>query len=831
MMKVSKKQILSVFLFVLVIGSIGMLMHFRLHSIMNEYMEKQVAAQAESFAGIYSAKFTMELHRMQSIADYIEWEQLDEESLARIRKALENQTEGVQYGIVGVGGNTVYGEGIEYAAFPSIQESFRGNGGVCYDKEKGMLLSTPVFHDKNIKYVLYELFAPELLDTSIVMNSYAGEEKVIIASKSGQSIYSLKDEQYTNLFETKEADDAFESIRTKLDTSISAATYRGDYFYFVSEIEDTEFYVVGVVPKESVTNGIDGIFALIFWVFGLLLVLFGIIVFYFFSAQEKARESEELRAAKEIAEMSNRAKNDFMANMSHEIRTPINAISGMNEMILRECKDEDIRQYALNIKHAGHTLLTLVNDILDFAKIEAGKMEIVEEKYDLDSMLSDVLSMIQEMADKKALSVEVDVYPETPNQLYGDSLKIHQIILNLLSNAVKYTQKGTVSLKVESFAQENDVVLLTISVADTGMGIKKEDVSKLFEGFERLDIKDNRHIQGTGLGLAITDRLIKQMNGTIKVESVFGEGSVFTITLFQKIVGDDVIGDFNNKYLKGRVDVATYHESFTAPDAHVLVVDDNEINLAVVENLLKKTMMKVTLCKSGIECLLLVKKQRYDVILLDHMMPEMDGIETLKRSKLMADSLCLSTPVIVLTANVMPGIRDVYLKEGFDDYLGKPIEGKMLEEMLIKHLPPEKVCKGHAKEKETEKTDAVTTEIRQEDVKENYLQVSIGMQYCGNSNEIYCEMLKMFCDLKEEKKRQLEESFSAQDYEKYIVYVHALKSSSLSIGGKTVSTMAAKQEKAGKQGDYDYVKENHNEIMKLYDLTVEEAREYLRKSS
>lgn len=829
--KKSTQKIVGVFLFILVIVGVGVLMHFKLYNIMYNYMEEQVASQAESYAGIYSTKLDMELQKLRSIAAYIEWEELDEESLARIKKALEETQEGVSYGILGVGDVAVYGEKLEFADFAGIQDSFRGNSAVCYDKEKGLLLTTPVFHGKNIKYVLYKLLDTQLIDVNASINCFGGDEKILITSKSGQPIYAFEDSEYKAVFEGKKGEEAFDVIKDKMELSVSAATHTKEHFYFVSEIEKTDFYLVGVVPKEVIEEGISDIFFLIYWVFGLLLVLFGIVVFYFFGAQEKARESEQLRAAKEIAEMANRAKNDFLANMSHEIRTPINAISGMNEMILRESTDENITKYALNIKYAGQTLLALINDILDFAKIEAGKMELVEDNYQLDAVLSDVLYMIKDRVNKKNLTLEVDVDEKVPNSLFGDSMKVHQIILNLLTNAVKYTERGKVSLHVGSVLQEDGSALLKIAVSDTGIGIKQEDMNKLFENFERLNIKNNRHIQGTGLGLAITERLLKQMDGQITVESTYGKGSTFTITLSQKITADEPIGDFNNKYKRGRTDVIAYHESFTAPDAHILVVDDNEINLAVVEGLLKKTLINVVLTQSGAECLSLMKKQHFDVIFLDHMMPEMDGIETLKQAKVMKESLCIDTPVIALTANAMVGVRDMYLKEGFHDYMSKPIEGKALEEMLLKYLPDSKILLAeNTPEEEQCKQEKLNKEQKQSD-SETFLNIPLGMKYCGDSIEIYQKMLTMFCELKKDKKEQLEESFAKEDYNDYIISIHALKSSSLSIGGKELSSAAEKSEKAGKNGDFDFVKANHDYVMNLYDRTVQQAKEYLSNLS
>ena len=411
--------------------------------------------------------------------------------------------------------------------------------------------------------------------------------------------------------------------------------------------------------------------------------------------------NEELAEANARLESASAAKSTFLANMSHEIRTPINAVLGMDEMILRECTDKQILEYANDIDSAGHQLLSLVNDILDFSKIESGKMELHPVEYELFSVMNDCYNMIFMRAKRKELVFKIINDPEIPAFLYGDEVRIRQIIMNLLTNAVKYTKDGSVTLKFAFKKIDAENIELVISVADTGIGISEENRKYLFDSFKRIDERANRNIEGTGLGLSITKRFTEMMGGTIEVESVLYEGSTFTVTVPQKIADTSPIGNFDERLnhrseKPGKKDEdqeteGGKTEKFIAPRARILVVDDVKMNLNVVRLLLKNTQIQIDLASSGDECLKYTLVKRYDLILMDHMMPIMDGIEALRRLRQQVDGLNTNTPVVALTANAIVGAQEMYLEEGFVAYISKPVKSVDLEACLVKLLPKEKI--------------------------------------------------------------------------------------------------------------------------------------------
>ncbi len=374
-------------------------------------------------------------------------------------------------------------------------------------------------------------------------------------------------------------------------------------------------------------------------------------------------------------------KTNFLSNVSHEIRTPINAVLGMNEMILRESEEKKTREYATNIATSGQTLLQLINDVLDLSKIESGKMEVISTEYNLADIICNLEDMIRPLIKRDDLKLEVETAPNLPKRLYGDAVRVRQMATNILTNAVKYTESGTIRFMITG-ERDGDNFIFRYAVKDTGRGIKEGEMGNLFNAFERVDQVRNSGIEGTGLGLAITKKFANMMGGEIYVESEYGVGSTFTIEVPQKVIGDELMGDYRDSFKK--TERKTYQESFHAPDAKVLVVDDVDMNLKVISLLLKKTQMQIVSCKSGRECIDLVQKEQFDLILLDHMMPELDGVETLKIMR--ENQYCDNTPVIALTANVDVDAEARYLAWGFNGYLAKPVQPAMLEDMLHKFL-------------------------------------------------------------------------------------------------------------------------------------------------
>ncbi|MCR5250218.1 MAG: response regulator [Lachnospiraceae bacterium] len=545
----------------------------------------------------------------------------------------------------------------------------------------------------------------------------------------------------------------------------------------------------------------------------------------FYRSEKKNIEIREAAVRAERAQASNEAKSAFLSNMSHEIRTPINAILGMNEVILRESDDSSILAYSENIRSAGTTLLGLVNDVLDFSKIEAGKIEIISSDYDLAIVIGDLVNMIRARAEEKGLLLKTDIDPNTPAHLCGDEVRIRQIILNILTNAVKYTQKGNISFRVgfEKIAGEPDSVMLIVSVRDTGIGIRKEDLDRIFSKFERIEESRNRNIEGTGLGMNITRNLLELMGSALRVESVYGEGSTFSFRLKQKVTDWEGIGDRRGNARQAKGKRQAYKEAFTAPDARILIVDDNPMNLMVFEGLTRQMKMNTDTADSGDKALSLAAKKPYDLIFLDHMMPGKDGIEILSELRAAKDGPNEKTTVICLTANAVSGAREQYLSAGFDDYLTKPIAPEKLEKMLMNYLPAEKIRKT---EESTEKTgegrgDEMEIPAELAFLDGEMINLKSGLRI-SRTADAYVSLLKVFYETLDDRMKEIRQYFDSGDYKDYVIKIHALKSSARIIGALSLGDMAQEFENAGKKGDITFIRsrrdEFRREVMKLKEL-------------
>lgn len=530
---------------------------------------------------------------------------------------------------------------------------------------------------------------------------------------------------------------------------------------------------------------------------------------------------EEIQKARQAAEVANQSKSSFLANMSHEIRTPINAIMGMDEMILRTSLNDDIISYALDIKNASNSLLSIINDILDVSKIESGKMELLPVNYELSTLIHDVYNAVAIRAKDKGIDLNLEIDENLPNGLYGDDIRLRQIITNLLSNGVKYTIEGSVTLKISGIILDQKL-LLSVMVADTGIGIKKEDIPKIREKFQRLDEQKTRTIEGTGLGMNIAASFLELMGSRLEITSEYGVGSCFSFQVIQEIISTEPVGDVD-AHIEESVHryVTKKPTEWIAPKAKILVVDDNAMNLKVFTQLLKDTMIRVDLAESGSKCLSMVSQIQYDMIFLDDMMPDMNGMETRVQIQSMPESQCVNTPVIACTANAIKGAMEKYISNGFQGYLAKPIIPEKLEKLILDYLDPDLIEVGI----ENEEISAIKE--KEQDVIEfpdiMGIDWNYGMSIWANQamllelvNDFYDDMPETMKKLSGwEAKIEDEENLSA-----FCIKVHALKGAAATIGALPLSSMARILEQASKEKNID-------KVHALYPYLLELSEEYM----
>ena len=528
------------------------------------------------------------------------------------------------------------------------------------------------------------------------------------------------------------------------------------------------------------------------------------------------KNEDLLKKIEELTE-ANRSKNAFIANISHEIRTPMNAIIGFAELLLQLEESDKVNEYAGEIKSASANLLAIINDLLDISKIESGRMELVPVPYYLHYLFTDIESVISIAAKKKGIDFRVNANPELPSQLYGDIVRIRQILTNICNNAVKFTNEGFVELDATfSEGSEEDTVFLEFAIKDSGIGIRKDDLELIFDKFRQVDMRLNRNVEGSGLGLSICKQLTALMDGELSVDSVYGEGTTFTVRIPQKVLNRNKLSNYLVKHKQEEKKKSVIY----APSARVLVVDDNPVNLKILKGLLLHYEIDADIVDSGKAAVEAAEKCAYDIIFMDHMMPGMNGEEALKAIRQLPDKDKAEVPVIAVTANAIRGMRDEYLRKGFTDYLSKPVETDKIEQLLKEHLAPNLLVS--IEEEENASQEEFDVEIKGVDVDAGLAKVD------GNTRD-YIDILEIFAEYGPDKASEIENFAKSHDYENYIIAVHSLKSVAANIGAHQLFTMAKVHEFAGKGGNLGFIDSNFEKLVSLYREIIESIKTSLKE--
>ncbi len=826
MSKLHKRTMISgVGVFILLPLVIGFIMYGRVVSALHAYTEEQVRAQGDNLQRLVSQQLSNRLQELERVAGYFRDGSVPEERMGNSAGRLLSHDGDPSIGILRLNGEPVSGQALRPSEYPAIRNTFRGKSMVRYRKKEGLLFTTPIYNNGNIKYALYEFYNEDRLFANFGSECFGGQAQFLLADSAQRIIMPLAGSKLAEgdpYFQNKEVSEAFANLSKQLNLSTGAAAYckAGDReeLLFASELYQANLYLIGIVPYNAVAGDLDVLSSTIVLVYLLLMALLVIGTIRVVSSDARARESDELREAKRIAEDANATKGKFLANMSHELRTPINTILGMNEMILRETDESATRERAMDVKSAAQILLGLINDVLDFSKIESGMLAIVPAEYSLVALIRDLALLSEDRARAKSLDFEMEIQPDLPIGLYGDDVRIQQVMTNLLTNAVKYTPAGIVTLRLAGTWTGDDTILMHCEVSDTGMGIKEEDMSKLFVPYLRVDEERNRKTEGTGLGLSIIINLLRLMGSELKVNSVYGEGSTFYFDLEQKVVDREPVGDIQ-KRLEDCIKEYEYRVSCYAPKAKVLVVDDNSMNRRVFTNLLRQTRIQVTAASSGKKCLALAQKERFDLIFMDHLMPDMDGVETLRNLKELENNLCKDTPVIALTANAFSGAQEKYTSLGFDAFLAKPINTEKLEGMLLAMLPKEYLETPPAGASAPSAQRAPASVLAELPVIEG-VDWDFALFHMGDG-QLLMDTMRCFFQTIDGELREIDALSRQVETEEgilgYRTRVHALKSMAATVGILTVSEIARVLERAARE-------ENRERIHSLTPLLLEELK-------